>query len=79
MRDAIDLAILDIPARDRARSVLAMAADMDGIVLVAEPETDPNKIVHLQREIEAAGGTCLGLVYNTKRVVADDPHWNVGR
>ncbi|VAV98987.1 hypothetical protein MNBD_ALPHA06-910, partial [hydrothermal vent metagenome] len=30
VRDAIDLAVVDIPARDRSRSILAVAADMDG-------------------------------------------------
>ncbi|VAV88814.1 hypothetical protein MNBD_ALPHA06-106, partial [hydrothermal vent metagenome] len=65
VRDAIDLAVVDIPARDRSRSILAVAADMDGVILVAEHDSDPNQMIALQREIEAVGGTCLGIIYNT--------------
>jgi len=71
MRDAIDLAVIDVPARDRSRSILRIAPDVDGVILVAEPQTHPRQLISLQREIEAAGGTCLGLVYNAPQAM---PH-----
>ncbi len=78
LRDAIDLGILDVPARDRSRSVLAIAPDVDGVILVAEHGADPQQLAQLQREIEDAGGTCLGLIYNTRQLAPNAPHWNTG-
>jgi hypothetical protein len=78
VRDAIDLAVIDAPARDRSRSILAIAPDMDGVILVAEHGTDANQLQSLQHEIEAAGGTCLGVIYNTRRAMPGAPSWNTG-
>ncbi|MBL4617903.1 MAG: hypothetical protein JKY46_09410 [Robiginitomaculum sp.] len=64
VRDAIDLAIIDVPSRDRSRTLLAIAPDVDGVVLVAEHGTNPNELKLLQHEVEAAGGNCLGVIFN---------------
>jgi Mrp family chromosome partitioning ATPase len=64
VRDAIDLAIIDVPSRDRSRTLLAIAPDVDGVVLVAEHGTDPNELTRLQHEVESAGGNCLGIIFN---------------
>lgn len=74
VRDAIDLAIIDTPARDRSRSILAVAPDVDGVVIVADHGTDPNAVSALQAEIEAAGGRCLGLIFNASRSVPSEPN-----
>ncbi len=64
VRNAIDLAVLDVPAFDRSRAVLALAADVDGVVLVADPVADEAETLALQQEIEQAGGRCLGVILN---------------
>lgn len=78
LRDAIDLAIVDVPARDRARTVLGVASDLDGIVLVASADVADNEIVCLVREIEAVGGKCLGIIYNQRRANPGSPGWQTG-
>ncbi|PHR57765.1 MAG: hypothetical protein COA47_11350 [Robiginitomaculum sp.] len=73
MRDAIDLAVVDVPARDRSRTILALAPDVDGVVLLAEHGSDPNALIALQQEIEASGGTCIGVVYNSIHAIPGAP------
>lgn len=62
-RAALDLIILDAPALERSRAGLAVAGDMDGVVLVADAQEADAQDLGLARDaIEARGGRCLGLV-----------------
>lgn len=78
LRDAIDLAIVDVPARDRARTILGVAPDLDGIVLVAGHDVPDNEVVCLMREIEAVGGKCLGIIYNQRQASPGTPGRQTG-
>tara|TARA_R110000868_G_scaffold4567_3_gene28630 strand:+ start:2761 stop:3390 length:630 start_codon:yes stop_codon:yes gene_type:complete len=63
VREAIDLAIIDAPSNSRAP--LSLAADLDGIILVADAR-DPNceGIKARRAAIEARGGVVAGLILN---------------
>ena len=63
VREAIDLAIIDAPSNSRAP--LSLAADLDGIILVADAR-DPNSegILARRAAIEARGGVVAGLILN---------------
>jgi len=76
VRDAIDLAVIDVPAFDRSRTILALAPDLDGVVLVAEQGDDANELYRLQQEIELAGGSCLGVILNAGQQRFEPPNFN---
>lgn len=68
VREAIDLAIIDAPSN--SKSPLSLAADLDGIILVADAR-DPNSegILARRAAIEARGGVVAGLILNrTERI-----------
>jgi hypothetical protein len=68
VREAIDLAIIDAPSNSKAP--LSLAADLDGIILVADAR-DPNSegILARRAAIEARGGVVAGLILNrTERI-----------
>ncbi|WP_417495837.1 hypothetical protein [Maricaulis sp.] len=63
VRQSIDLAIIDAPSQSTAP--LNLAADLDGVILVADAR-DPNGAGLLARRaaIEARGGVVAGLILN---------------
>ena len=62
-RAALDLIVVDAPSFERSRAGLAVAGDMDGVVLVADAQEAGAYDLGLTRDaIEARGGLCLGLV-----------------
>lgn len=68
VRQSIDLAIIDAPSNSTAP--LSLAADLDGIILVADAR-DPNGegIAARRAAIEARGGVVAGLILNrTSRI-----------
>lgn len=70
VRKAADWIIVDAPALSRSPAGLAMAAQMDGVILVVEADkTSADEVLGLRREIEAHGGKPAGVVMN--RVGAD--------
>lgn len=67
-RAAMEIIVVDAPAINRARSGLALCADMDGVVLVVAAEsTDASKALALRDEVLSRGGRCLGVVVNRSR------------
>jgi hypothetical protein len=59
---ALDLIVVDAPALERSRAGLAVAGDMDGVVLVADAQEADALDLGLTRDaIESRGGRCLGL------------------
>lgn len=65
VRRAADWVIVDAPALSRSPAGLAMASQMDGVVIVLEADsTDAEELIGLRREIEAHGGRVIGVVMN---------------
>lgn len=65
VRGAADWIIVDAPALSRSPAGLAMAAQMDGVILVVEADsTGADEVVGLRREVEAHGGKVTGVVLN---------------
>lgn len=63
VRQSIDLAVVDAPGNNRA--VLALAADMDGVILVSDERRPNTDAINARREaIEARGGVVAGLILN---------------
>ena len=63
MRQSIDLAVVDAPGNNRA--VLALAADMDGVILVSDERRPNPDAINARREaIESRGGVVAGLILN---------------
>lgn len=62
VKNSIDITIIDAPAIDRSKAGLAIAADMDGIVLVVDGDADPRDAIILRDEIIGHGGHCLGVI-----------------
>lgn len=70
VRRAADWIVVDAPALSRSPAGLAMASQMDGVVIVLEADsTGAEELIGLRREIEAHGGRVLGVVMN--RIGAD--------
>lgn len=63
MRESIDLAIIDAPGQSRAP--VDLAADMDGVILVADARyPNPEGIEARCAAIEARGGIVSGVILN---------------
>lgn len=69
LRSATDWAVVDAPAQELAGAGLAVASQMDRVVIVVRAdETASGDVETLRREIEAHGGRIGGVVLNrTKR------------
>lgn len=71
LRRASDWAVVDAPALKRSGAGLAVAAQADGVVLVARADRTPARAVaRLRDEIEAHGGTLVGVAMNRMRADA---------
>ncbi len=65
-----DWAVIDAPSLARSPAGLAMAGQMDGVVLVVEADqTHAEDVIAARRDIEAHGGKIIGVAMN--RVKAD--------
>ena len=68
LRRGADWVIVDAPAVERSGAGLAMASQMDGVIIVVKADqTRPDAVTNLTREIEAYGGHTLGVVMNHVR------------
>ncbi|MCW5725633.1 MAG: hypothetical protein KIS81_11860 [Maricaulaceae bacterium] len=71
VRASIDLAVIDAPGTSRA--VLALAGDIDGVLLVADARRPGYEAIAARRRaIEARGGVVAGLILNR---APDDARW----
>lgn len=71
LRRAADWIIVDAPAIERSGAGLAIASQMDGVVLVVKAdETSAEDLVALRREVEVHGGSIIGVVFNAVRADA---------
>jgi hypothetical protein len=65
LRAAADWVIIDAPCLERTRAGLAFAGQADGVVLVVKAdETPAADVAALRQEVEAHGGTVIGVVMN---------------
>lgn len=63
VRKAIDMTVVDAPAREYSRAGLALVPDMDGVILVIDSQiSDVRESIDLRDEIIGRGGRCLGIV-----------------
>ena len=70
LRRAADWVIVDAPALSASGVGLAMASQMDGVVIVVQSDrTHPDAVIALRAEIEDHGGHVLGITMN--RLAAD--------
>lgn len=70
LRKMTEWIVVDAPSLERSPASLAMASQMDGIVLVVEADrTSAEDVVGARRELEAHGGNIIGVSMN--RVGAD--------
>lgn len=70
LRQISDWTLVDAPALERSPAGLTVASQMDGVVIVVEADrTTAQDVVDARREIEAHGGSVIGVVMN--RVGAD--------
>lgn len=70
VRRAADWVVVDAPALSRSPAGLAMAAQMDGVIIVLQADsTGAEEVMGLRREIETHGGRVIGVVIN--RIGAD--------
>jgi hypothetical protein len=68
VRSATDWAVVDAPALERAGAGLAIASQMDRVVLVVRADdTSPNEVEEARREIESHGGRIAGVVLNRRK------------
>jgi Mrp family chromosome partitioning ATPase len=68
VRAATDWAVVDAPALELAGAGLAIASQMDRVVIVVRAdETTPADVDAVRREIEAHGGNVAGVVLNRRR------------
>lgn len=68
LRSAADWIIVDAPALERSGAGLAIASQMDGVVLVVRAEeTTAEDVMALKREVEAHGGSIVGVAMNAAR------------
>lgn len=68
LRRGADWIIVDAPAVERSGAGLAMASQMDGVIIVVQADqTRPEAVTNLVKEIEAYGGQVLGVVMNRTR------------
>jgi Mrp family chromosome partitioning ATPase len=67
-RAATDWAVVDAPALELAGAGLAIASQMDRVVIVVRAdETTPADVDAVRREIEAHGGKVAGVVLNRRK------------
>lgn len=65
LRGVADWIIVDAPSLERSPAGLAMASQMDGVILVVEADkTTAEDVVAARREIEAHGGEIIGITMN---------------
>lgn len=68
VRAATDWAVVDAPALELAGAGLAIASQMDRVVIVVRAdETTPADVDAVRREIEAHGGHVAGVVLNRRK------------
>lgn len=68
VRAATDWAVIDAPALELAGAGLAIASQMDRVVIVVRAdETTPADVDAVRREVEAHGGQVAGVVLNRRR------------
>ncbi len=68
LRRATDWIVVDAPALDRSSAALAVASQIDGVVLVlAADATSAEDAQALKLEIEAHGGNVFGVIMNRLR------------
>lgn len=68
LRQSADWVIVDAPALKTSGAGLAMASQMDGVVIVVDADkTQPEEVTSLRHEIENHGGHVLGVVMNRLR------------
>ncbi len=71
VRSVTDWAIVDAPALERAGAGLAIASQMDRVVIVVRADTTtPAEVEIVRREIEAHGGKVEGVVLNRRKADA---------
>jgi hypothetical protein len=63
VRQSVEMTIVDAPPLERSRAGLAIAADMDGVVLVVDAERgDARDAIEMRDEVLSRGARCLGVV-----------------
>jgi len=68
LRSAADWIIVDAPAIDRSGAGLAVAGQMDGVILVVRADkTSAADVTALRREVEVHGGNVIGVAMNAVR------------
>lgn len=71
VRKAADWIVVDSPAIERSGAGLAVASQMDGVVLVVRADdTRAEDLTALRREVEVHGGNIIGVVMNAVRADA---------
>lgn len=71
VRAVTDWTVVDAPARELSAAGLAIASQMDSVVIVARADSAvPAEIDGLHREIEAHGGKVAGVVLNAQKADA---------
>ncbi len=71
VRQAADWVVVDAPALERSDAALAVASQMDGVVVVVRADkTRAEDVATLRMEIEAHGGKVVGVVMNRMRADA---------
>lgn len=68
LRRSADWVVVDAPSIEESTAGLAIASQMDGVILVVKSDqVQTSQITSLKREIEAANGHVLGVVMNKLR------------
>lgn len=63
VRQRVEIAVLDAPSLERSRAALALARDVDAVVLVVEADArSPAEAIAAREAIEARGANVIGVV-----------------
>lgn len=63
VRQRVEIAVLDAPSLERSRAALALARDVDAVVLVVEADArNPAEAIAAREAIEARGANVIGVV-----------------